>query len=332
LARAYAGSSAVAGVIPAHAVAETYQQLALKVLPSVTRLPVIARVLLLLSTYDIGVCRWDMMQDRLAQAIEICQRIGDKRQLGDGQAILGLGLFYQSQFSASRAMYDRLCDTTTRSGDDQLRAWALIGQGKNALRLGRLDAALAFLEEGMALAAESADRRAEITSYGATATVRLRRGEYDLARQAADTAMRFIASSTRPTSRFLLEGYSGPAEVYLALWAQCTNNNTAALQQAARQACQALQRYARIFPFAQPRAWLWQGVYEWQAGRASKASKTWQKSLATAEKLNMPYDQALAHVQLSRHVSGSVQQAHLARDIFARLEATYDLDQLLAIS
>jgi hypothetical protein len=146
--------------------------------------------------------------------------------------------------------------------------------------------------------------------------------------------MRFIASSTRPTSRFLLEGYAGPAEVYLALWAQGTDNNTAALQKAARQACQALQRYARIFPFAQPRAWLWRGVYEWQAGRAAKASKTWQKSLATAEKLNMPYEQALAHALLGRHASETARPTHLAaaRQIFTRLEATYDLDQLQATS
>lgn len=34
------------------------------------------------------------------------------------------------------------------------------------------------------------------------------------------------------------------------------------LAQRARHACQGLRRYGRVFPVGQPRAWLWQGLYE----------------------------------------------------------------------
>ena len=48
----------------------------------------------------------------------------------------------------------------------------------------------------------------------------------------------------------------------------------------------------------QPRAWLWQGLYEWLAGKPGKARKAWHKSLAAAERLAMRYEQGLAHYEI----------------------------------
>jgi len=118
--------------------------------------------------------------------------------------------------------------------------------------------------------------------------------------------------------------------VYLALWEASHSHSPterAALAQAARQACKALHGYARVFPIGQPRAWLWQGLYDWLAGQPRKAHKAWRKSLAAAERLEMPYDQGLAHYEIGRHATGLERQEHLARAcaIFARLGAAYDL-------
>ncbi|MCI0527435.1 MAG: hypothetical protein L0Y56_08320, partial [Nitrospira sp.] len=97
----------------------------------------------------------------------------------------------------------------------------------------------------------------------------------------------------------------------------------------AGRACKALHRYARIFPIGRPRAWLWQGLYDWLAGRPSKAFKTWKKSLATAEQLVMPYEQGLTHYEIGRHLESDdpARGVHLNRayEIFIKLGAAYDL-------
>jgi hypothetical protein len=101
------------------------------------------------------------------------------------------------------------------------------------------------------------------------------------------------------------------------------------LKSEARQACQVMHDFARIFPFGQPRAWLYQGLYHWLEGKSVKAHPAWRKSLAAAERLAMPYEQGQAHYEIGRHLplDAPTRQEHLARacEIFARLEAAFDL-------
>ncbi len=90
-----------------------------------------------------------------------------------------------------------------------------------------------------------------------------------------------------------------------------------------------MRQFGRVFRIGRPRAWLLQGRYDWLAGKPSKARKAWQKSLAAAERLAMPYDQGLAHYEIGRHITGTERQHHLTRAhaIFAHLGATYDVQQ-----
>jgi hypothetical protein len=93
------------------------------------------------------------------------------------------------------------------------------------------------------------------------------------------------------------------------------------LKKLARAACKSLHRCARLFPVAQPRAWLWQGVYKWLDGKPVRARLAWGQSLAAAQRLGMPYDEALALYEIGRHAAGDEQGANLtgAYEIFDRL-------------
>jgi hypothetical protein len=104
------------------------------------------------------------------------------------------------------------------------------------------------------------------------------------------------------------------------------------LKRQARRACCALHKFAKVFPIGQPRAYLWQGTFEWLSGRPYVARELWQKSLTAAEHLAMPYAQGLAHYELGRHLppGAPARAGHLsqARDIFTQLGAAYDLEQV----
>jgi hypothetical protein len=96
----------------------------------------------------------------------------------------------------------------------------------------------------------------------------------------------------------------------------------------------ALNNFARVFPIAAPRAGRWRGVAAWLDGHPALARTVWARSLATATRLAMPYEQALLHYEMGRHARGPARRAHLAqaRAIFARLGATGDLARLDAVA
>jgi hypothetical protein len=111
-----------------------------------------------------------------------------------------------------------------------------------------------------------------------------------------------------------------------------SNIDVPTLKSKARQAGKALQKFVRVFPIGQPRAWLYRGQQAWLSGRQGTAQKAWQKSLVTAKRLSMPYEQGLAHLEIGRHVPASgksltAREQHLAQahDIFTKLGASPDL-------
>ena len=128
-------------------------------------------------------------------------------------------------------------------------------------------------------------------------------------------------------------------EVYLTLWenaiAMGTESEIKHLKAAARRACRSLHKYAALFPVGKPRSWLYRGRFEWLAGRQRRAHKHWRKSLAYAQHLAMPYEAALTHFEIGRHLSvdnhaaRATRQTHLkqAIEIFERLGTAYDLER-----
>jgi eukaryotic-like serine/threonine-protein kinase len=79
-------------------------------------------------------------------------------------------------------------------------------------------------------------------------------------------------------------------------------------------------------------ATLYDGRYQWLKGNSSKAMQLWDKSLETARKMHMPYDEGLARYEIGRHMDAKDPQrnVHLADalKIFERLGAQYDVERV----
>jgi eukaryotic-like serine/threonine-protein kinase len=167
---------------------------------------------------------------------------------------------------------------------------------------------------------------ADQTTTGTLAVVYLQQGELEKARNAADkTAQLLKQASVRIAVSF--DSYSHVAKVYLTLWEKSgTQSDKSEMKALARQACLAFHQFAQTFPIAQSRALLWQGLYDWLDGKPRSAQKNWRKSLAAAQKLSMPYDEALAYREIGRHTTGYKRETNLARanEIFERLGVAWD--------
>jgi hypothetical protein len=110
-----------------------------------------------------------------------------------------------------------------------------------------------------------------------------------------------------PVTFYLVHAYGWVAEVYLALWASAPppeagaeqSAERRALERAARRACKAGLGLARVFPIAVPGAWLHQGRLEQLAGKHARAHRAWARSLEAAIALRMPFDEALARLEIA---------------------------------
>ena len=327
LARSYANVCVATGLVPLHTVAEAYSRRARETAQSIE--PVShhhAWVYLLTAVHSAGVGRWKRALEALQQAVEISDRLGDRRRWEQSVNTLATVKYLQGEFAQSAGLFQDLYAVAHRQGDAQYQAYGLLGQIRCRLTLGQNEQLVSDLEAVQALLARKLGRVEEIMTHGVMALAHLRQGESGPARRAAGRVMQLIGH-TRPISYNLIHAYAAAAEVYLTLWEQSSDRTPLA---EARQACDTLRRFAKVFPIGQPRAWLWQGKHEQLSGNLIGAQAAWQSSLTAAEKLHMPYEQGLAHFALGRHGARAERQKHLAEaaEIFARLGAAYDAEQV----
>lgn len=304
-----------------------YRQRALTIARQSNHLPTIGRVRHIISVGGVGEGNWEQIKEDIAQAIDIYQHLGDRRQLGESLTVLILTHHYQGQYADSIVLCERLLTLAQQSDNAWQQMWAYNLHAMNLLQMGQTEAAKATLDQVETLSI--ADPEPNYRGLKTLALFRL--GNLAEARRWADETMAQMARvSVLQIS--MLNAYSGLAEVYLALWAQATDKQEqAALRDLAAQACKQMRVYGSRFDSGMARAALWQGQFEWQNGRRRRALKQWQKSLAYAEQYAMPYDIGLAHYFLSRHPETAVDTTihrQQAQTIFQEIGAGYDLSQM----
>jgi class 3 adenylate cyclase len=310
LARAYSIMCLAAGSVPIHPLARAYAQRAEQTARRTGQLWPLGYVRFITCVYTIGTGRWRELHDAMIEAQGLLEQAGDRRALGDSLTVQAMSSLYCGEFRRAAAGFDDVLQRGRRDENIQHQVWGLLGRAECLLRVGQLGEAALLLDAALALLTDHPDQAEQLRAYGLLAVVRLRQGKATAARQAAEQAARRIAKLRAPTAHYLLEGYAGVAEVYLSLWE--TNKDSGDTSRAVRRACRDLRSFARIFPIGKPRARLWQGRLAQLSGRTQWAQAAWRAGLASAERLEMPFEAALAHAELSRHSAGEPQrQWHL---------------------
>ncbi len=281
--------------------------------------------------YHIGVGNWDLAREQLETVRQIAQRLGDRRRLDDAIGNLAELESLQGSFELAAALAEELIDNATARNDDRYRAEALAELAVSSWQLGDTDRALrslAALELLMAGDLELTDEL-RIKFGGLRALVHASRQEWQAARTAADQTMDLTAHQ-RPTYFGTFLGYAGPAEAYLSLL-EAGQAGTHGRRQTA-DALGRLRGYASVFPVGRPRSALLEGRHHWLRGKPDAANRSWRNAIRLAEELSMPYELALAHYELARHLDPQdpARAGHLAasRDLFNRLQAARDLARM----
>jgi len=277
---------------------------------------------------------WNEAEETLAKGVEVAGRIGELRRMVECAGFWASMLNIRGDFSGGIDRAHFAYTSAFRRRDSYHQFHMLVIQAQSYLRQGQpsdLDTAHQLMVEAESQLNDTTPDF--IRYYGVLAEVHLRRGNLDLARESAELTLEATKKTARPQNFYVFVAYAGVSAVMIALWQaadeQSPDHKT--LQEAARQSCKNLWTFAQVFPFSKPRAHLWQGVYHWLDGHPQKAHKHWRKCVQQAQKLQMPYDEALAYYQMGCHsIEGDLhrrENLNKAIAIFERLGAFYDLQQ-----
>jgi tetratricopeptide (TPR) repeat protein len=332
LARAYANSCFAAGLAGLHPLARAYARDAEAVANVVEDPSASAWVLEATGIYCLAMGNCDEAQSRFEPAIKMWSRIGDWQRWGDTMASSAQAAYFRGDFHRGFETWSDLYERASSRGDDLQKAWSLNGRAEGFLRLAgdnHADHALAALQESVELLGRNVDRVSQFGAYGLLALTHWRREEWSSARRAADTGLQLARELGSPTGYYSLNGYFGTARTFLALWEQAAGYDTRELSDLAARACQALRRYAKIFPVGRPSYLLCRGLALWLSGRQSRAFAAWRKGLSAAQHSRLAYGEGILHFELARHMSKGSQlrgkHVDAAWHQFKVLDAEYDL-------
>ncbi len=338
LARACGTQAAFYTFLRLHSAAKVFAQWGQDLAQEFNDLPALAWTLYAPAIWGFGFAPWDELYLALERVRKIYMQLGDTRNVGDSLAFIGFLRYFQGHFAEGVTVYAEVHQAGAKTENLEHQVFGLNGHAMCLLAQGQTEQALTFLEKAAILLSRiPQDRITNALNAGLRATALLRLQNADAARQAAETGLNLLENTLSATNAIVC-AYTGPAEVYLALWETEIGRLSTDLPKkppsgrivhSTKQACKLLTRFARMYPNGQPAARRYEGLYFWLAGRRKKAQKRWQKSLAAAQRLDMPYEEGLTHYEIARRlpVESAERQTHLtkAAAIFERLGAAHDL-------
>jgi tetratricopeptide (TPR) repeat protein len=210
-----------------------------------------------------------------------------------------------------------------QAGDRQVHAWGMLCLGQALLYVGELDQADRFLTQARDMLAAIPDRLGLAYNLGNLGLCRLRRGDLDMALAIFEEGARHVATY-RVTGNNTSAIRLGLAEACLIHAEQCHGADRTRALARARAALQAALALAHTNRLASPAAYRLRATHAWLSDRPATARRWWENSLAAAQRLGMPYEQARTHLEAGRRL-GDDARIERAAAIFADLGARADL-------
>lgn len=339
---AYAALTLSTGLMGLHSVAGYYMKLTDTVLPQAgVHQQVLARALI--GMYSIQCANWNAAIETIESVVQRFNQIGAFHSADESVGYLSRAYAHTLSFDKALALalssYQRARQRNDKIIRFHLFVWvALLLIRKNQEIGDDFDDAHLLIQTAEAEEAFSEAFEANALNRSFYHAVR---ALYQLAIGNEEQAFASLqesapALSGRGVERSVLyfELYAATADASFALMtpsAPATPRHTQAAS-IFESAVRKLARYGKVFTFARPRTYLYQGWTQILQRRPQQANKLWQQALLTADTLKMPYEAGLAHVTLgqSEGLSPVERQQHfdLAAQLFAQVEAGYALGKL----
>jgi hypothetical protein len=293
---AYTNAYAVAGVLPSPRLAEIYRKRALDNMVLAPDAIAETYFLTLSGVYLTGIGAWDDALATLSKGLSIAEQLNFTRRAREIFGAIGLVHFYRGDYTLAGKRAEAQ-QAVAAQKDPQSLCWALLGRAQILLIEGKPEAALRNALATTELLSKLG-RAERIWSNSILAAAYIQVDDARLADEASRRALSEI-EATPTLAHYNIDAYRACAEVRLSLAHGRSAWRSDDAERLANGACRALSRLARVFPIAQPRSLLLNGVREVHAGRRDRALQRFKASLDVARRLDMRYDCARARLALA---------------------------------
>ena len=334
LARSYANISVTVSLGGAYPLANLYERHALQIGTAVGHVPSLAYVDMVVGLYHVGAAHWQQAETRFGESVSLAETIGDRRRWDESMFLRAVSFHRHGRLLEARKCYEELYAVGRRRGIVQVQLWGLTGRLALNHAMGGDDEAFGLLDS---LLIEYGDRQDivmrgdAILGFGTMAQAHMRAGDMRRARLAAERVVRFMEQSLT-IAYYLLSGYHGVGEALTGLFELRNAERKSHEREMLLTALSAFKMYALMYPSARPMAFIWRGVHATLERRKARARHYFNRSLAWARKLDMPYARAIAHREIARldPVDSPARRGHiqLARAFYTECGAVKDVERL----
>jgi class 3 adenylate cyclase/tetratricopeptide (TPR) repeat protein len=267
---------------------------------------------------------------RLVRAIEECRRSaaayrggGQLREWASAVTLMGRVQLLHGDVASALRCAEELVHDGRDSADPMVRAWGLFVRGEALSQIGRLDEAIVAVQDSLELYTAMPDYSGVADSTGLLGQCYLRQGRWGEAITALEGSERVIAIHGLRGHQITVPR-NAATEAYLVAAEHSGGAERAAFLVRARRASNASLRQGRTFRPGFPQAMRLEGRRAWLAGDPAAARTSWQRGMALAEALEIPYEIAMTGVDMARLASD---RRHLGRslELLAEIGAMDDL-------
>ncbi len=271
--------------------------------------------------------KWEAAFEHGRRAVEALWKTGNLLEWSISIVYAGNLSIWRGDFARALAYGQQLAQSGLDAGDRASRDAGLTVLGLAEQRIGRLEEAILHLKQAIDLAEAIPIFFARVDAGNALGQCYLRQGQWQNALNTMEANQRFIVEHNMRRNPFRNSILSNNlAAAYLQAVEQSNLVDKDAWLKKAGGTCRAALKWGKTFRQGKSEAMRLQGRYEWLKGNTAQAQRWWQKSLAEAETLGMPYELGLTHWEIGRRLG---ERAHLekAEAIFAKIGAELDLAQ-----
>lgn len=292
--------------------------------------------LVLYGSFLIGRAELDAAERLLEEGLEVATEIGDRESLGDLLIVYANPAARRGDFTTFGERINAAIDALRGLTSENSQPYLKIGLLHSHAQTFAPEEAYLYLErvrEAMRSDMEHDDKLLLLLLASWNALILARAGRVEAACAAADEAMSYLRENLRMVPGVCWMIAENTAEAYLDCCErlherQAGGPAATALLHKARSASAKLDRWSKLYPVSRACALLMRGRVEWLAGRPARAASLWQRSLDLAGRLQLPFDEARAHLELGRHGFGDA-DSHLeaAQQAFTAFRAPAYIEQ-----
>jgi class 3 adenylate cyclase/tetratricopeptide (TPR) repeat protein len=313
---AFASVAFLFGLVQLHPIARSYRRLTDAASARVGNADAAGYAAELEGVYSLVVADWAAAHRVAERGISIFREIGDRMRWHTCHAIIGFAYLHQGQFDLAEANVREAVTAIGPEGLLQNRLWSLAGVVATDLAQDRLD--LEVVDQLAGLMGPVIHHSDEILLRGLVAKARARAGDSAAAMVNA-LAVPPLVDAFPPPSYHTMLGIEGAAEVLIDRWAAAPTDREA--RRLARHAITGFRRFALFNHAGRPRVALFDGRAHLIEGDVARARRAWERARSIATRMDMPYEHALADIELAAsYPAGSAERIEAVEQALANLE------------